>query len=43
VPDNALPSGDALADTELAGRLVAGIILGCLLGNGKKAKGYRHE
>jgi hypothetical protein len=35
VPDNTLPSSDVVSDTELAGRLAAGIVLGHLLGNGK--------
>jgi hypothetical protein len=43
VPDNALPSSDAVADAELVGRLVAGIIPRRLPGNGKRAKGYRHD
>jgi hypothetical protein len=43
VPGNVLLSGDADADVELAGRLAAGIVPGQLLGNGQRAKGYRHD
>jgi hypothetical protein len=43
VPGNALPKGDADVDAERAGMLAAGIVLGCLPGNGERAKGYHHD